>query len=160
MRRLILSLSLALFVILLVASPALAGRRWCARDPIVSLDGNHLQVWVAIPEEYVYLVNGPIEVTFKTPAGITRSVVMTDDGFNGHGEVVTFVDDPKSEVNPNGSFTVRVWVSVPIDEAHTAADIKARRIPTQITVVEGNTTQVLYGWNTGSWITTNVNIGK
>lgn len=160
MRRLILCLSLTLIATLLVATPATAGRRWCARDPIVSLDGNIVQVWVAIPDEYVHLVNGPIDVQFKTPAGMARSVVLTDDGFNGYGEVVSFADDPKGSVNPKGSFTVRIWVSVPIDETLALSENTTRTIPTQITVIDGSKTTVLHGLNTGSWVTTRVNNGN
>lgn len=160
MRRLILCLCLALVATLLVAAPASAGRRWCARDPIVSLDGNIVQVWVAIPDEYVYLVNGPIAVQFKTPAGMARSIVLTDDGFNGHGETVSFSDDPKARVNAMGAFTVRIRVSVPIDETQAGPDVSMLKFPTQITIIEGGKTTVLYGWNTGSWVTTSVDNGR
>lgn len=159
MRRSILCLVLVTIASLLVASPASAGRRWCARDPIVNLNGNSVQVWVAIPEEYVPLVNGPIDVEFRTPAGMSRSVVMTDDGFNGFGEVVTFSDDSQSKINPQGAFTVQIWVSVPIDEAQADATAKVRRIPAQITVIEGSRTQVLHGWSDGSWVTTRISNG-
>src|SRR5688500_9534927 len=125
MRRSILCLVLVIIATLLIASPASAGRRWCARDPIVNLNGNSVQVWVAIPEEYVPFVNGPIDVAFRTPAGMSRSVVMTDDGFNGLGEVVTFSDDSKSKINAQGAFTVQIWVSVPIDAARADATANA-----------------------------------
>jgi hypothetical protein len=156
MRRSILCLGLVIIAMLLVASPAAAGRRWCARDPIVSLNGNPVQVWIAIPEEYVPLVNGPIEVQFRTPKGMTRSVDFTDGGFNGLGEVVTFTDDAKSRINAQGAFTIQIWVAIPIDEARADATARSRGIPTQITVIDGDKTQVLHGWNTGSWVTTRI----
>ena len=160
MRRSILCLGLVIIATLLVASPASAGRRWCARDPIVSLNGHAVQVWVAIPDEYVHLVNGPIDVQFETPAGMTRTVTFTDSGFNNHGEVVTFVDDPSASVNPQGSFKIRVRVSVPIDEQLAKAELKTSRIATQVTVVEGGRSIDYRGWNTGSWVTVNVNNGN
>lgn len=159
MRHLTLCFCLALVATLFVVAPASAGRRWCARDPIVNLSGHELQVLIAIPDEYVHLVNGPVDVTFKTPAGMTRSVVFTDDGFNGFGEVVSFDDDPKGSVNPRGGFTVNLRVSIPIDETLANAELKTRKIPTQITVIDGGKTTVLHGWNSGSWITTRVNNG-
>jgi hypothetical protein len=157
MRRLILCLSLACIATLFVATPASAGRAWCARDPIVNLDGHELQVWVAIPDEDVYLVNGPIDIQFTTPAGMTRSVVFTDDGFNEHGEDVSFADDSHGSVNANGSFTVRIRVSVPIDETLAHAEPKTRKIPAQITIIEGGQTTVLHGWSSGSSIAVRVN---
>ena len=157
MRRSILCFVLVIIAMLLVVSPASAGRRWCARDPIVSLNGNVVQVWVAIPEEYVPLVSGPIEVEFKTPKGMSRSVVLTDDGFNGFSEVVTFSDDPESKFNATGAFSVKIRVSVPIDVSRSDTKIKPRDIPTQVTVIDGENTQVFHGWNTGSWVTTRIN---
>ncbi len=160
MRRSIFCFVLVILASLLVASPASAGRRWCARDPIVNLNGNTVQVWVAIPEEYVSLVDGPVEVEFKTPTGMSRSVVMTDDGFNGFGEVVSFSDDPRSKLNPKGAFTIQIRVAVPIDESRAGSTLKASDIPTQITVIDGESTQVFHGWYTGSWVTTRINNGS
>lgn len=159
MRRSIFCLSLAVLATLLVASPASAGRRWCARDPIVALNGNVVQVWVAIPEEYVSLVNGPIDVQFETPAGMTRTVVLTDGGYNGHGEVISFSDDAHSTIDSNGDFRVRIWVAVPIDERQADTSRTARKFPLQITVIDDSETRVLHGWNTGSWSTTRINDG-
>lgn len=159
MRRTLLCLSLALLASLLIATPAAAGRSWCARDPIVILNGRAVQVWVAIPEEYVSLVNGPIEVQFQTPAGMTRSVALTDDGFNGYGEVVSFSEDTRSWISPNGDFSVRIWVSVPIDESRAEARINTRKIPTLITVVDGDERQELRGWSSGSWLVTRIGNG-
>jgi hypothetical protein len=156
MRRTFLCLCLALLASLLLASPAAAGRSWCARDPIVVLNGRTVQVWVAIPEEYVPLVNGPIEVQFQTPAGMTRSVALTDEGFNGHGEVVSFSEDLRSRMSLNGDFSVRIWVAVPIDESRADSSITASKIPTLVTVIDGDQRQELRGWSSGSWLTTRI----
>lgn len=147
---------LGLLAIMLLAMPALAGRVWCARDPIVNLNGTNLQVWVAVPEEYVYLVNGPIDVTFSTPRGVQRSIVYTDSGFNGHGEVVRFVDDRGSLVNNGGLFEVQISAKVPIDQTLAAKHINSRKIPLQITIIEGNQTRIVEMWNTGASIKTRV----
>jgi hypothetical protein len=39
--------------------PVSAGRAWCRMDPDVLLEGTFVRVDVAVPEEYVPLVNGP-----------------------------------------------------------------------------------------------------
>lgn len=50
MKRLVTSSSLGLLLLVLFAVPAVAGRAWCARDPIVTLDGVEYQLFVSIPE--------------------------------------------------------------------------------------------------------------
>jgi hypothetical protein len=157
MRRVILCLSLALLATLLIATPASAGRAWCARDPIVNLDGHIVQVWVAIPDEYVHLVNGPIDVEFSTPAGVERSVVFTDEGFNGHGERVTFVDNPAVAIEAPNSFPVSIHVSVSIDETLANAELSTRSIPMEITVIVDGESTVIHGVSSGSWIVIPVN---
>ncbi len=159
MRRLFLCLSLAILATMLIASPASAGRRWCARDPIVILNGNVVQVWIAIPDASVQLVNGPVEVKFETPKGINRLITLTDDGFNGHGEVVSFSDNVSGIVDKRGEFPVRIRVSVPTDTAQATLLDMSPTFPIQITVIEGNETHVFQGVNTGTWVTTMIGDG-
>jgi hypothetical protein len=160
MRHLIVSFCLALVAALTVVAPASAGRTWCFRDPVVNLAGHDVQVLVAIPAEYVHLVDGPIDVVFKTPSGMSRSVVFTDDGFNGFGETVSFVDAPRRPVNSQSDFTLSVRVTVPIDESLATSTLKTTQIPTWITVTEGNTSVVLHGWSSGSWVTARIGNGR
>ena len=126
----------------------------------MNVDGHTVQVLVAIPAEYVHLVNGPIDVVFKTPSGMNRSVVFTDGGFNGFGETVSFDDDPRSPANAKGGFILSVRVAVPIDESLGTSALKTTDIPTQITVKEGHSSVVLHGWSSGSWVTTRVGNGS
>jgi hypothetical protein len=160
MRHVVFSFCVAIVATLMVVVPASAGRTWCSRDPVVNLDGHTVQVLVAIPAEYVELVNGPIDVVFKTPSGMDRSVVFTDGGFNGFGETVTFTDDPRSPIIAKGAFTLNVQVTVPIDESLAATTLKTTSIPTWITVTEGSSSVVLHGWSDGSWVTTRVGNGR
>lgn len=106
-----------LMAALVISLPTLAGVGWCRADPIVRLNGADVQIWVAIPEQYKPLVDGPIKVTVKTPAGVTREVVLLDSGFNGHGEVVTFEDKLVGSVGQDGSFDIKVRVRVPMNLA-------------------------------------------
>jgi hypothetical protein len=160
MRHLVFSVCVSIVATLMVVAPASAGRTWCSRDPIVNVDGHTIQVLVAIPDEYVDLVNGPIDVVFETPAGMNRSVVFTDDGFNGFGETVSFVDAPRRPVNSQSDFTLSVRVTVPIDESLATSTLKTTQIPTWITVTEGNTSVVLHGWSSGSWVTARIGNGR
>lgn len=102
---------LALFVF---AAPASAGRTWCARDPIVSIQGTELQILVAVPEEYAPYVNGPVRVDIRTPEWAPPELIFVDAGFNGHGEVVTFSIHPGTPTFDPTKTQVNVEVSVPI----------------------------------------------
>jgi hypothetical protein len=139
------ALAFALLALLLLAAPVEAGRRWCARDPIVRVNGTQLQIWVAIPEQYLPFVNGPIRTTVLTPAGVTREVVYLDEGFNGYGEVVTWGDlrasrcrgdrCPRAVAAAGGSFDVRVSAVVPFDHIALREAGQPRAVPLQLTVV-------------------------
>jgi hypothetical protein len=156
LRRMILPVILASLAVALLAAPASAGRKWCLKDPIVSLNGSHLQLWIAIPEEYVYLVNGPIAVTYRVPRDVSRSVVLLDEGFNGYGETVAFVDGD-AHVNPAGIFDVEIQVVVPIDEQLAAGVIEPSAIPLRLMLNdEGKRKRNLNVVNNGTWVTTKV----
>ena len=84
------AITAALFV--LVVSPVAAGWQWCPRDPIVALNGQEVQIWVSIPEQYESAVTGPVQVDIRTPRGVEQEVIFTDEGFNGFGEEVSFFE--------------------------------------------------------------------
>lgn len=141
-RRLCLaSLTVALCLIA-SAIPAAAGRTWCARDPLVSLNGVPVQILVAVPSEYVPAVNGPIVVTVQTPARVQREVLFTDAGFNRHGERVSFATLPSARIAPDGSFEVRISAQVPVDAATLLAiNPRSSTIPVQLQVVANGALQ-------------------
>ncbi|MGH9176226.1 MAG: hypothetical protein ACRD1H_17800, partial [Vicinamibacterales bacterium] len=115
MRRATASILLALAAILVFALPAGATRNWCLRDPIVSLNGQPVQIWIAIPAEYEPAVNGPIEVRIFAPKNVSRKLLYVDDGFNGHGEDVRLEDDSNLRKYGDGSFDAIVRVKAPLD---------------------------------------------
>lgn len=49
-----------------------AGRLWCKTDPIVTLNNRIVSITVAIPVEYVLLVNGPVIIEIATPPSVDR----------------------------------------------------------------------------------------
>jgi hypothetical protein len=139
------AVALALLALLLLAAPVEAGRRWCARDPIVRVNGTQLQIWVAIPEEYLPFVNGPIRTTVLTPAEVAREVVYLDEGFNGYGEVVIWGNlraspcrgdtCPRAVVAADGSFGARISAVVPLDRLALQQAGLFEAIPLRMTVV-------------------------
>lgn len=128
MKRFLVALPVSLLALLVMAMPITAGRQWCAKDPVVDLNGTSLQILVAVPLEYVPLVNGAIDVEINTPAGVVRGVVFLDAGFNGYGEVVSLGDSAGS-VAGDGSFSADVTVIVPIDTTSGESSI-----PVQVTM--------------------------
>ena len=134
-RRGLAAILIGLIAALVVSVPALASLGWCRADPIVRLNGAEVQIWVAIPEQYRPLVNGPIDVTIKTPEGVTREVVMLDSGFNGYGEIVTFEDKLAGWVKPDGSFPMKVKVRVPMNLAGMS---NSTLIPVEVEVIPEN----------------------
>lgn len=135
MRRFLFAASMGLLTVLMLASPALAARSWCARDPIVALDGAPVQIWVAIPDEYVEMVNGPIDVKIITPLKTRQDVIYLDpEGFNGHGEVLKFGTNDMLKKDKDGSFDALVSVTVPVDRMMLEKKHHVRSIPLQVTI--------------------------
>lgn len=144
MRRRMLPAFFALLAILVLALPAQAGVQWCQSDPIVTLDGTRYQILVAVPEEYVPWVNGPIDVEVMTPEQTVYELVFTDAGFNGHGEVVRFTG-----LDPDNQYRFRI--TVPIDESALADGVQ---VPVQVLViVENDDPLVIEGTSDGITVT-------
>jgi hypothetical protein len=136
MRRISISLTLVLLALLVLATPALASRKWCAQDPIVRLNGADVGIWVSIPEEYVSLVNGAIEVKVFTPKGVSQQLIYLDAGFNGYGEVLTFASRNDLALRKDGSFDVVIEVWVPINkDGLKQMGVKSKSVPLQVTVI-------------------------
>lgn len=136
-RKIIVAISLGLLAMLVVATPALAGRTWCARDPIVRLNGADVQIWIAIPDEFVPTVKGAVQVKVYTPVGVSQELIFVDQGFNGYGEDVKFSTDETLTVRPDGSFEVVIKAWVPIDREMAkalGATSGGKNIPFRITV--------------------------
>ena len=115
-------------VLVLVANPVAAGWQWCPRDPIVALNGQEVQIWVSIPEQYQTAVTGPIQVDIRTPRGVEQEVLFTDEGFNGFGEEVTFYERGRLD---GAEMDVDVRVRVPYDRSM----VERGNLPVLLTVI-------------------------
>lgn len=135
MKRLTGSVTLALVALVLLVAPASAGREWCAKDPVVSLNGTAVQILVAVPAEYVPAVNGAIDVRIATPSGVASDVVFLDAGFNGYGETVRF-QSSGGAVAADGSFDVGIRARVPVNQ-RTLRELGLPNgaVPVQVTVI-------------------------
>ena len=130
---------MGLLALLIAAMPTLAGVTWCRADPIVRLNGTDVQIWVAVPAAYAPLVNGPIDVTVKTPSAVTREVVFLDAGFNGYGETVSFADI--RDGTKGGAFDMKVAVRVPMDVSGLPP---GTIVPVQVEVIPANGTATYF----------------
>jgi hypothetical protein len=113
---------------------AAAGRVWCRTDPDVLLEGTFVRVDVAVPEEFVHLVNGPTWLRFNLPSAVDRQFVWADAGFNGLGYDVTF----STAFQPNkrvAKFSVNLTIKVPIKDG-TKVPIWCSATPDKGTAVE------------------------
>jgi hypothetical protein len=151
-RRFGVSFILGLLALIVTIAPASAGVGWCRADPIVTLDGAPLQIWVAIPEPYQPYVNGPIEVRIAVPKDVTEKlVVYTDAGFNGHGEEVIWKTLKKGSSSPDGVIPVRVEVKVKFSKkALKAAFGKGVQVPVRVEVIQNGASQWFEGTHTNT----------
>lgn len=87
---------------------AKAGVGWCRLDPIVMIDGNIADIFVAVPLLDLLKVNGPTEIIVTTPPDVSAYLILPGVGFL-HGEIVTFETSPELNVTEEG---IDVWIQV------------------------------------------------
>lgn len=153
MRRIVVLPLLLVLILLPLPARVYAGVTWCESDPVVSLNGTLVDISVAIPLEYLLLVDGPVHYTIKTPSSVARHVIVSDVGFVAHGVRVDFADR-RGGIDGN-SFNTTIQVSVPIDESKLAP---GETVPMKLTVRPLNApTEVVYGTTDSTavslWIT-------
>lgn len=120
-RRRFLSVLFGAVAVAVAPLPAGAARKWCHKDPVMSVAGTRVNVDVAVYDDEKHLVTGPVEVTFTVPPGTPTAVVATDDGFNGYGELVTVRYDKRLKRSAR-SVQIRVLVKIPA-KAKLAAQV-------------------------------------
>jgi hypothetical protein len=149
MRRIVAKLAIVLFALVSWVAPASAGMTWCKSDPVVTLNNAIVDVSVAIPLEYVPLVNGPVQYEIQTPVFTKRQVILNDVGYNGHGSKVIFKDGSGTVQDGQIPTTVRVYI--PIDKQRLAP---GEVVPAELTVIADDVT-VLVEQGTSSQLTVN-----
>jgi hypothetical protein len=138
---------LAAVAFLLIVAPVDAGRRWCQKDPIFSVAGTSVPLYVSVYDDQQSHVTGPIAVTLSVPVGVSVVVTYVDNGFNGYGEKISVVTNSKLRVTSKGVQT-QFQVSVP-------ADIS---MPVQVTVAPASGRSMSITGKTNTMVSVNATI--
>lgn len=137
MKRLSAAFVMGLLALVVLTVPAFAGVTWCRADPIVKLNGEDVQIWVAVPKEYASKVTGPIDVTIHVPSTVSTKVIFLDAGFNGYGETVKFVK--AGSTLQGGIIPMTVVAKVPMNGTYES-------VPVQMEIIhDDQASQFFYG---------------
>ena len=132
---------LAAVALLLIAAPVDAGRKWCQKDPIFSIAGTSVPLYVSVYDDQQSHVTGPIAVTLSVPVGVSVVVTYVDNGFNGYGEDISVVTNSKLRVTSKGVQT-QIQVSVPADIS-MPVQVKVAPANGRATSITGKTNTVI-----------------
>jgi hypothetical protein len=70
MHRYIAAFLLGALALLVLAAPATAGRKWCAKDPVFKIDGQVIDVLVSSYEEMLTTASGPVRIVLALPVKV------------------------------------------------------------------------------------------
>lgn len=104
-------------------------RLWCKTDAVVMLDNRVVDITLAIPLEFLLLVNSPSVIEITTPPSIDRQPIVNDIGFL-HGSIVTFKDG--GGVVRDGRIPVEINPSVSVDKSRL---VPGKSVPFKIDVL-------------------------
>jgi hypothetical protein len=151
-RRILAALLLVLACSLtLGTSNAIAGIAWCRVDPVVVIDGQLADIYVASNLAMQLKATGPVQMVISLPPESTGKVLLTDTGFGLQGYQISFVTDD-SLIRTASSNQVRVAVYAPARDGS---------LPVQVTVaprsLNASLRAILFGWSAdgfaNSWVT-------
>lgn len=97
----------------LTPADAEAFRTWCRSDPVVSIDHDLADIFVAAPidELAVFQVTGPTQIVVTVPRGIDAELVLKDPVAFGRGEEITFASSKRLRMTRNAiEVTIKVFV--------------------------------------------------
>ena len=106
---------LALLALLLLALPATAGKGWCMRDPIFSLDGKVGHVYLSTHDGLQRLNNSSLDVVVAHPFKVATKLIAIDGGF-GQGMSVNFRETKEGSthlVKTAAGYEIEIWTYVP-----------------------------------------------
>ena len=116
--RILSGIVVALAIVLLSSAPALAGRKWCATDPILEFsDGTRVQWAAKFYDDYTASVTGPVTYWIEVPENAGRVIVSFPT--SAVPEQVTISYSGNERVGQR-AFAVRAHVTVNASAKFTA----------------------------------------
>lgn len=107
--RVLSSIVVALAITLLLSGPALAGRTWCATDPILEFDDGTRVQWVSrFLDDYVGSLTGPVVYWIEVPENIGRIRVHFPASAIQEQVTISYTGEERE----GQAFTVRAYVTV------------------------------------------------
>lgn len=107
--RVLSSVVVALAITLLLSGSALAGRKWCATDPILEFaNGAHVQLMSQFYDENVGLLTGPVSYWIEVPEDVGRIRVHFPASAIQEQVTISYT----GEEMEGRSFTIRAYVMV------------------------------------------------
>jgi hypothetical protein len=134
-RRTLFPALIAAVFVLGLAGQAEAGRKWCKRDPVFLVAGTLVSVEVAVPWDDQNRVTGPVDVTLYVPKGTKASLVSTDEGFGGQGEVASVAVSDRLRKTAKG---VQILVAVTVPASSRSVVVNVLVTPDQGRTASGN----------------------
>ena len=113
LRRILPAIGVLALLLVLNVPDAGAILGWCAKDPVVKIDGRTADIWVASHDALHEAITGPIQIVVTVPAGVPTELLAADLGFGKTGYAVAFVQDPALAQDAGVRTQVRVAVFVP-----------------------------------------------
>ena len=108
--RILSGVLVGIAIVLLSSAPALAGRKWCATDPILEFsDGTRVQWAVKFYDDYTGSVTGPVSYWIEVPENAGRVKVSFPASAVPEQVTVSYTGE---EIRGQKSFTVRAYATV------------------------------------------------
>lgn len=108
MGRYVRAFPLALLALLLLATPASAGRTWCRADPDFTINGRLVHVYVSSDAAMYAAATGPVQVVLTVPSSVSVQLISADAGF-GKGYTITIERSAKLKATTS---TIQIQASV------------------------------------------------
>ena len=143
-RVVLVALLLGVFGLSLGTSDAGAWRTWCRSDPVVSIDGQLVDISVGIPPDQLFSVTGATQIVVKVPPKVSAELVVNDPA-HGYPNEVSFRTSKRLDKTNRG---IEVRIEVYVTASDDAMPVEVRVTPQ----VESLATPVVIEATANEWI--------
>jgi hypothetical protein len=108
--RILSGIAVGVAITILSSASALAGRKWCATDPILEFENGARVQWVSqFSEDYLPVISGPVSYWIEVPENIGR--IKVSFPASPVAEIVT-ISYSGEEIRKGSPFAVRAQILV------------------------------------------------